>query len=131
MSGQDLFGEVAEPAGKRKAKPKPEPTETSQAMQHFRGRHERRFGVPPVALSPARDMKHMKDLVGTLGLDEVQRLAEVFFTTADPQVTRRDYTVAAFFSLVPHLRIRDRKMPGDERTSHNLDAAERAMRPRR
>lgn len=126
-----LFGDdpalPAKPAKKPRAKPPEADTVVLRLEAAFAAAHEARWRVAPFVGSIPRARKHFKDLAAQLGEPEVLRLIDVYFSTADPKVTSRDYTVECFYGLVAHLRLLEQRHAPDARTAANLDAINRGM----
>ena len=79
------------------------------------------------SLAYSREKKHLKDMLAAWGEDDVAQTIRVFFRSTDPEVTRRNYTVADLFFLAQRLRVHGNGRV-DKRTRDNIDAAARAVK---
>lgn len=120
----DLFGDTG-PAKRARAKKAAAPGNpaVTRAMEAYYGWFKRRFDCKPIGAG-GRLAKHLKDMVDAWGEAETLRVIEVFFTTRDPQVASRDYSVAVFLMHAQRLKIGN--APVDRRRAENLQEAAKA-----
>jgi hypothetical protein len=80
-----------------------------------------------------KDAALMKQMLTTWGEETVLRLIGLFFGAAyrDWGVVNSNQDIPALFAVAPRLLVRGETTTVDRRTAENLDAAQRAMTPRR
>lgn len=80
-----------------------------------------------------KDATLMKQMLASWGEQTVLRLIGLFFGEAyeDWGCVNSNQDIPALFSVAPRLLVRRQSAGHDRRTSDNIDAAQRAMTPRR
>lgn len=101
-----------------------------RCLHAYRVAYLRRFGIKP-QITPGKDAKLVRQMLATWGEATVLDVIQDFFTTTDARVQQAGFTVGSLFHNAQRLILHARQPVADIRTLENLDAAARAMRPRR
>ena len=100
----------------------------SHVVDKWRSNGKRRRkgdGLLPPEIKGGKHGKLFQKMIATWGGDIVIGVIKTFFATTDPRITRGDYSVEWLYANAQYILTQQQRL--DPVTSHNIDAARKAM----